>query len=529
MEWSASWQASYSQFNADVLSAWSFGEAHSAVDLAYEPLMFATGNEENVYYGRTLLSLQSANKIQELNGKIKKHFGDNLFQNFIPMAQTLSGFTAQLLQRRQGVQLPILKKIDNSLVIDDDYELIGDQNAWRPMVTDKLFYPLRSGKLKISNLRVIDAFGQVLGGFINNVTLKAAPGEEAPVFKSSAGLKAADDKYTFALSPRMIQPARLLFDWKSAGHRDRITDSDPATNPVCGWLLYNALDNNISVFDTKGKEIGLIVEDKAANKVKYILPPGAYGLLKINNETLNKVVNFIVESKAHFEGIKTQISGIIKKIQAKQSRQETTMSLPTGFPMAVVSAQFLVEFKEIMAADQSWKGDATGAEPGPVKFSLSIGNAANKTDGLAGYFVKDNYTELIVPSGQDTIPAGFSKTAGVKFETNALEHLTLIMDPRTTVSISSGILPMGNYELPQQQVSQALKKIGLRILAAPFITPVNKIKAPLLQGNNISWDFINPKIQTVRITEGQGAGTTAFENVYAAEGWLRISTENEQQ
>ena len=523
LEWLATWESSYDSLNPNVLSAWKFGGKDSAVDYTYDVALMGKANERIQYSGRTLLSLQSANKVQELNEKIITHFNTKLFEGFIPMTQTLGGFSTQLIQRGHTVQLPILNQVNDQLVIDDDYKLIGDQNTWSPMVVGKPFYPLRMGKLKIDKLRMIDAFGQVLEQPINDRSFKAEAGVKAPLFASSAALHAVNDDYTFALSPRIVQPARLLFNWKSANHANRVTDSDPATNPVCGWLLYNQLDKNISVFDTAGKEIGIIIEDTGTKKINYILPPGGDSLT-INNEILNNVVKFIIKSEQNFNSIKNQIAAVIKKIQAKQSRQEITMSLPTGFPMAVVAAQFLVELKELRASDQSWRGGAADKKLDPINFSLSIGNSANKTDGLTGYFIKNNYNDFILPSGEEQAITVFTKTPKIKFVTGTLEHLTLIMDPRTTVSISSGILPMGNYELPQQQVTRALKNINLRILAAPFITPKNKIKVPLLQANDISWDFINPKTGTVSLNASLGTSQIAFDGVQAAEGWLRITT-----
>lgn len=217
-----------------------------------------------------------------------------------------------------------------------------------------------------------------------------------------------------------------------------------------------------------------------------------------------------------------QIGAVTKKIQSKYSRQQLTMALPTGFPMAIVSAQFKIELKGLAAKDQSWLGGLNNAKFTDIDYAVTIGNAANKTDGLVGYFLNEEYNRFMVSAGEKDVPMKFKNTPGKKFLTDVVQKITILMDPRTMVTITTGLLPMGNYELPQHTIAKALKKINIRILAAPVITPVDEVKIPLLKSNDATWDFVTAlKVKPPLVAE-EGTSPLNYKKIQATEGWLTL-------
>ncbi|MFA6084295.1 hypothetical protein [Mucilaginibacter sp.] len=519
LEWAINWQ-NIQRPGREALLDWKFGDAKNRIDFKYKGSLknYKGGDNATAYYGRTLLSSQFSDKVKSLNATIKNLFHEDLFNEFRPMAQSLGGFTTQLIQRYNGVQLPIVDIEAEKLKVNSDYRLMGNQNSWRPMIVNQPFIPLRCGLMQVTMLRVIDAFGQALNVWPPN----KLRGLKNQVFKNSAGLRRGGDINKFELEPRIIQPSRLRFDWVSANDATRVTDSDPATSPVCGWLLYNDLDKNIVMYEQSGVEVGYFVKRDNETKVRFIEPTKSHPI----SDTLCKIKDFIKSNPNNFKGICTQIDLVTKRIQAKYSRQQLTMALPTGFPMAIVSAQFLIELKGRAAHDQSWLGGEQSLKFEPINYDITVGNAASKTDGLVGYFLNGNYSSFMVPAGEKNVPIKFKNSTGQKFLIGETQKLTILMDPRTMITITSGLLPMGNYEMPQHAISKALKNINIRILAAPILTPVGKLKMPLLKSNDVNWDFISPLKTQLPLVAEEATSPLTYEEIQASEGWLTLVNKN---
>lgn len=531
LEWTLKWGSTYKNINPDVLSAWNFGDKKNQMEFKLDSKALYSAIAPVEYSGRTLISTQLASKISSLNAKLIQSLKSDLFNNFIPVSQTLSGFSSQLLMRYNGIQLPV---VNDELILDPDWQFIGDQLSWSPMVNHKPFSPVRSGTFELSMLRVIDSFGQVLNIF--DSTAKAAPKASPRLLKNSAGIPVAKPTsaekllrgdnarvYQFELAPRIIQPARLKFDWISANHPARVTDSDPATSPVCGWFLYNRLDKNISVYNAAGTEIGVL--EKNGNRVVLSAPPGQAAAQKIDNPVLNNVVGHITNMQGAFNDVKKQMIAVNDKIQSKTSRQELTMSVPVAFPVAIVTAQFVIELRDRKAKDQSWKGTLTDKAFDDINCKANIGNAFNKSDGLTGYFLNGNYENFILPFGEKGISKNLKASTSVQFKTHEVQKLTLLIDPRAAVSISSGILPAATYELPQHVIKQSLKDIGLRFVATPIITPVGEIKVPLLRSNGLKWNFISGTEIIKDSVDDIEKKPLVFNKIHATEGWFKLTAD----
>ncbi|MEO7216115.1 hypothetical protein [Mucilaginibacter sp.] len=532
LEWGVSWQPESDPTRADVLSGWKFGGKNNRIDFNSGPSLKNSQGVATTYYGRTLLSFQFAGKVKALNDTIKQLFNleasnPKMFNEFSPMSQSLGGFGSQLIQRYNGVQLPMVNVKGDKLMVDDSHYLMGNQNSWQPKIVDWPFTPVRAGIIKVNMLRVIDSFGQVLNAYPADTLL----GAKKKAFKHSAGMQVAGVVNEFKLGPRIIQPARLRFDWLSATEPTRVTDSDPGTSPVCGWLLYNALDKNLVVYRASGQEVGYFVKRASDKTVQLLTIPGsnaASGLIGLPNlnPTLLSIMNFIRENPANFDGICNQIDTVTKRIQAKYSRQQLTMALPTGFPIAILNARFLIELKGPAARDQSWIGGLEDKKFEPIRYMPAIGSAATTTDGLVGYFVNENYKRFMVSNGEKNVPLKFKSAPEDKFFTEQTQKLTILMDPRTMVTLTTGLLPMGTYELPQHTIKKALKKINVRVLAAPVLTPVSLLKMPLYKGNDADWDFVSPLKAKPPLVAEEATSPLNFEEVKATEGWLTLVSKN---
>ena len=67
------------------------------------------------------------------------------------------------------------------------------------------------------------------------------------------------------LPPRLLTPTRVEAHWLSAAFEDDVPGIDgdfvessdqPATSPVCGWLVPNHLDTSLMCYDADGRPVG---------------------------------------------------------------------------------------------------------------------------------------------------------------------------------------------------------------------------------------------------------------------------------
>jgi hypothetical protein len=459
-----------------------------------------------------------------------------------PMSQSFSGFGNQLLQKKAGIQLPLLS---SNLVFENENDYIGDEYAWAPLLSDTSFFPLRGGLFRLSMLRVIDGFGQAL-----EIIPAGTPGQpslENNRIKTSAAMLPCKmgGKAYWVLPPRIIQPARLCFDWLSAADNSRVTDSDPGTSPLCGWLLYNKLNQAVMVFGSSGTELGEL--KVRAGKVLFMPPPaedkkgdntqeaGAAvkeeditkaNLAAIENATLRNMLSGIKDTAA-YASLVLQLERTSQKIEIKQSRQQLTMSLPIGYPFAVVNARYSLELKGLEATTQNWDTTTYRGSMAAVPFKTCLGNAPNRQDGLAGYYLAGDYTALNLPfAGSRPIGAGnyLQENTETKLAVASPVMLTLIMDPRAAVTVKCGILPATTAYLPQQFLQQSLKAINIRFLAAPVISPTSQMKMPLMQHNDLEWTWIqkNGAKVTEQAPDANIKPYLSYEPLQAYEGWLKL-------
>lgn len=110
------------------------------------------------------------------------------------------------------------------------------------------FQELRAGQLAFLDLAVVDRFGRSV------VVIHSQP-EMPDTMRPAHPVSGYDSDRLVELGPRLLQPARLRFDFLAAT-TDEDTDLTPGTNPVCAWLLHNRLDQSLVVHAPDGAALG---------------------------------------------------------------------------------------------------------------------------------------------------------------------------------------------------------------------------------------------------------------------------------
>jgi len=210
------------------------------------------------------------------------------------LAQSLSGFNEALLMQKQTFQLPVgdpLGFADYQPFTDAVRDVVGRSNRTAPQPHTG-FNPIRTGVLKINQLRLVDTFGQVQ-------TLNL---QENQVITTDV-MTSPTNPHLTTLPPRIVQPARLNFRWLAGEDDFALQESDdpemnshPVSTPICGWLLPNNLDNSLMVYDAQGRALGSLNRGGRWEPA----PGGQRSVVRwpLPNPHLHRVVTYLQEQSA---------------------------------------------------------------------------------------------------------------------------------------------------------------------------------------------------------------------------------------
>jgi hypothetical protein len=461
----------------------------------YSPTALAIKETEKVAYINKLVPLL----VNFKEGPIKNAAAHwNTLNEGHYLSQSLGGFNAAMLMHKQTLQLPI----DDPLGFKDDQlfnqqvkEWVGLENKWAPEPLNP-FLPIRSGKIKLLNLQLIDSFGR-------HVTLKPK-GKLAHSHAFPQVLGGA------LLPPRLPQASRLNLRWLSANHdTDLEMNSHPASSPICGWLLPNNLDGNIMVYNQAGFLLGLIHHSGA-----WLPGPGNeihLDIEEIQNKHVRKVIKSLQKDSEHFIGLFDQT---LEKIDPESFSQHLDLALLMSRPIAIVRASLNLELKGRTAVTQSWDRltrkvqnddyDTEGFDT--VKFPVRLGEPGQFNDGVLGYWKEEPdedifYSSLLSKYGspkENTYinyynPAKPSISISIQ---DAPQTFTMLIDPRAKVHLVSGILPVKVIEIPPDQYRLALSRMDITFFTAPILSPSGTLALNLPVEAGYEWSWISKKEAT---------------------------------
>jgi len=407
------------------------------------------------------------------------------------LSQSFGGFNSALLMHKQTLQLPIEDPLgfpEYQVFTRAVQGLVGRENKWAPEPLNP-FLPIRAGKLKVLNLRLIDSFGR----FMN-----IKPGENlihSHAFPDMGG--------EALLLPRLTQPARLNLRWLSANHDDLEMNSHPASSPICGWLLPNNLDNSLMVYDQDGDLFGLVDQKGGwrpgpGNKVKVEID-------QVPNKHLRQVIRNLEKDPSKFIGL---LDNTLEKIDPESFAQHLDLALLMGRPIAVVRASISLEVKGLSAVSQSWElftkdigegdHDTEGFEN--VRFPVRLGEPGQFNDGVIGFW-KDGaengvFQSALSGGGPEKKPNHVHYyDPGIPNITASIaedpQTFTILMDPRAKVHLVSGILPTKIIDIPPDQYSKALSAINISFLTSPVLSPAGTIALPLPNEPGYEWSWLS--------------------------------------
>jgi len=469
------------------------------------------------------------------------------------MSQAMGGLHQALVQRLQTLQLPVLdpfsildtplhQAFTNTLV----HHAVADQNRVGASPGDS-YDPIRGGLMRIAKIRIIDAFGQIR----ELVSPPAIPAQS---------LRPAD--YTkpdgvVEWPPRLAQPARLQFRWRTAADDAVEMNDDPAMSPIFGWVLFNHLDKALALYDADGNPRlsfnlkGPLWQGAPGDDRTYGKTDIADAFMPGDNAHLVAFARGLAENPNAWNFLNDFLKGIdaaMAAIEPHAFSQDPALAVLFGRPLALARASLGLELRGLPAYDQSFtafirtlhddRGARSTAGFERVRIPVRLGDLSQVNDGLVGYFIDDGsagvYRAFYAPAserGDNGVgPPRFDQLTVTADATAPDLFLTLLLDPRAPVNATTGLLPVEQIQIPPSIYSGALARIAVTFLTTPVLTAADQVTLPLPKEKGYTWSWVTDNAATGWnvATDIRGVNTQAAfasPRLRSCEGWLRLSSE----
>ncbi len=422
---------------------------------------------------------------------------------------------------------------------------------------------LRSGRLRITRLRLVDCFGQTLDLAGSSDTTPADP------TRLLVGDVLADPSQpgTGLLPPRFTAPARLWFRWADA----QSSATDGTIAPLCGFVLPNHLDGDLEMFDPTGAGLGTVRSDPTSGvafedaagrpttvgqSLQAALPDDrmrglAQGLIDWGRADTTS------DREAALSAFLRTIDSSRWSVDPFGHTGEEHLSMLIGHPVAVLRASLRLEVQDPVAPPElAWTAV-------PVR----LGALAHWQDGLFGYFVNDDYGTLHVaeaaalmardvgplrgllgpiaqvPAAAAALGTGLGGT-GDPYQDPATHPylapgdviwirpgqeigLTLLVEPHTTVHATTGLLPRKEIGVRREWVAAGLAAIAPTFRFGPVMADPRQMALPLARdlAGSWSWDHRSDVVDWADdpvVDAGKASGLSSTPAI-ASEGWLRLT------
>lgn len=502
--------------------------------------------------GSTLLAADATLGLtREIERYAKQRGGDNQalrdllknIENLPLLAQNLTGLNDALLMQRAALQLTV----DDPLAAHAQADLIkavskavGGRTRFTP-VADASYTPLRAELLRIRRLRLVDVFGRFKDYSAPEV--RVAKGMQPPPGLRQDG--------SALLAPRLAQPARLQFRWRSAINLIRESDDSIDSGPILGWVIPNHLERALMLHAANGRPLGklALVDDK----VHWSCAPlggFVYGT-PLDDVFVGQPADFSRFAKAMYsntdkgvlEHFLAPVDFALRYCLPDQFAETAEHVVLSGQPLVLARASLALELLGPPARNQAWnalakslKDPKTLNEGGltKVRFPVRLGALNKLDDTLVGYWINpqdaadyQNFKAIYHPavSGDDReTDDHLNVTAD-----GQAQDLVLLLDPRGSVHASCGILPAKTIDIPSRHYASALASLDVTFDCLPVLTgsdsaaPASMVLPRVAKGE---WHWISTAGKDWHSQAPSDINGTRVNLDYGhqniAEGWLSV-------
>jgi hypothetical protein len=449
------------------------------------------------------------------------------------LAQSLTGFHAALLDRG-GPLFPGIGGAAGGM--GSGGPAFSPPDGPRLTSDPACFRAVRACHCRIDALRAVDAFGQVF-----DVLGAIAPKVLAP--RRGTDLETPGDERLVALKPRITQRSRIALDLLDASDDGRELGLHHGANPVCGWLIPNHLDRSLLVYDADGSYAGELGTNDAGGQT--FASEGGSG---IENAHLKRVVDAIAAEPDRVTAVRALAEASEIATAAARASEDDELQLLAGYPLAVVRCRLRLELDGRLAVSQAWGdiGARTSKGYEKVKFPIQVGSTELAGDGVAGYWIKDNYKRIHSVLRTDTMPryvgtrspvVGFpaDDDDGDEDGRQGRRHrpeecvLTLLLDPSLDIHVVSGVLPVLTVTVPRELAMPDLTRVQVTFRVGPILDVATgagvTLPLPATREGNWSWLQVDDAATAVAMPAIDADPMPALPDglPQLRSGWLRLS------
>lgn len=378
------------------------------------------------------------------------------------------------------------------------------------------------------------------------------------------------------LPPRLAQEAQVRFGLRSADGSDADVTLASQSTPVCGWILPNHLDGSLAVYDAAGNALGelsMSSHPRAGYVPKWTPDPTNADAPASAGAIPNQYVAAMLaalcdrdDDGAGLSDLLLTIDETLWTIEPGSTRTDQDLAVLVGRPLAVVRAELSLVLRGLPVVSQDWWNTfavdpaklphpadqpvalaAVDGGVGELTWSVRLGDAGLRDDGLIGYFVDDpfkpadTWTRLMATSPPAAVKSGYVAqpgTAGTPYvrlrfvddtvttlDPAQLEaaRLTLLVDPRASVHAFTGLLPVTSLQVPSWYTSTALRAMSYLFRAGPILTPPDELRFPRPSERRGQWSWFDRVGGTAPLAPADQNATLPRTPPRAVEGWLKLT------
>jgi hypothetical protein len=332
---------------------------------------------------------------------------------------------------------------------------------------------------------VVDRFGRAVNLFDPD-----SPGHFKPHRPTSMIPKhpvSDSDIHRFVeLSPRLLQPARLGFDFLSATSDDDI-DLTPGTNPVCAWLINNRLDRTLACYDPTGRpwgELRTIMDGDGNLAVVWAPLPGSPILTLEDLHTASTHTHDLLDAIADggpgaLEAVRQAVDDALATIDP-EGPDDAGLGFLLGRPLALVRARLDLQLHGPARTSVGWNEVLDPDQHAPAMpdwdWTVRLGLANATDDGLVAYVLNEDYDHLETLTEPTDTADGYLRPIAddrlkLAFTGTSTATVTLLLDPRAPVHAVTDILPTGAVHVPQRFIDHALARMAICFRTGPMLAP----------------------------------------------------------
>ena len=406
------------------------------------------------------------------------------------LSQTLDGFTMQLASRYNSLNVVPTGNDPIAAMIGKNYTPVPLLGAVPEPFTGwprSDFQAYRSGQFCFRELMLVDRFGQSLQLTTSQTYLELKPVVCADMQPTQTVLP--EEPYRFIqVPPRLLQPARLNFDFVAATDDSQLINLNSGVNPVCAWILPNHLDRAIACYDPAGSYLGeLTVVTNEQDQQVVVWEPAigaAYPTVEAIGTTFphlgQMLSSLVAKGPEAFNNFYQVIDETLWVVDPLGARDDQNLSVLVGRPLALTRCRLQYELDGPAHTDPTWQYTFQTAEVEFVNyhFPVRLGELKLRNDGLIGYFEGTNYDQfncvhlpegLVSLSPPYNVPIKEGNFIDLTFQHNSDAYVTMLMDPRASVHATTSILPAQLLELPRNFVDPALGNMAINIKVGPVL------------------------------------------------------------